>query len=315
MNADAVQRVYDEVLAAAERNTPGKVTPAAREWLARVRRLKWAAAWYATGGPGVVLPPPPPLPGSGGGSGPGVGVSARSSSSSTDATTLPNDQAGDGQTDTTDGPQDQQGSSTTDAPDTTDSDAFSVAVEAATASQTSLASHGLPIPAAFTSVRFSTGVLAPSWAVIKETWTQTDGVLSCSANVSGKAIILQAGLTMSGLHNVNTYRPSGLVTAAGPVICASVNASGETSGYAFIVGAAFCEIWRIDNDVWTSLGSALHGGWAAGNSATLQRNGGNVRAFINGVNKITVADATYPSGLAGIAATGAGAVTNLWTNQ
>jgi hypothetical protein len=122
------------------------------------------------------------------------------------------------------------------------------------------------------------------------------------------------GIVPAAVHTSNVLRPLTAHGLFGSACCLSQNADGTHNGYAMLVqvGGAV-EVFRIDSNVWTSLGSALAGGILAGQSVGLQRNGGNVRAFVNGVLRVTAADNTYPTGWGGIAAAGTGNVTQQWS--
>ncbi len=294
MTPDALQAVYDRILAGTERATPRPLlSAAARDWFGRMRRLRWVAAWLEQASPGTSsplvpppLPPPPPPP-------PGGGVDDfvvnptdqpitirmdaewNDEDQGTDTTLGPSD----GEADQGAGPSDQGTPITLVPTDNTDNPTDASAPTwleqvnaSAAAITTSRTIYSAPPAGEALSLSFGAGALSPSWTIYAGQWSQTGGELSCIGLTAGKALLTCTAVTGAADHSVSITRPTGgAVAQCGPACCLSQNPDGTSNGYAAIFDGTNATAYRIDAGVWTSLGSAAFGTWNDAASMSLAR--------------------------------------------
>lgn len=290
MTPDALQAVYDRILAGTERATPRPLlSAAARDWFGRMRRLRWVAAWLEQATPGSgsplippPLPPPPPPPGGGvddfAGNPTDQPVTIRADAEwhddeeGTDTTLGPSD----GETDTGEGPSDQGTPITlvpTDGTDNPTDAAVPTWLEqidaSAAAITTSRTLFSAPPGSGTMFCAFGSGPLDSYWLVYTGTWSQSAGAINADAVVAGHAVIVNTAITPSVPNTVTLTRPAAGGGSCGPAACMSL-AGGLVSGYAVNHDGTNATLYRVDAGAWTQLGTAAVA-WAAGTTLSLTR--------------------------------------------
>lgn len=157
---------------------------------------------------------------------------------------------------------------------------------------------------------FGSGPFSPYWSVWKGTWSQSASAANVLTFDTTRGILAYLGWTFTGAHTV-TCSPSSAETCThvGLLLCGSINAAGQVSGYVVEINKAtnFATISRIDNDAYIILDAGVpFGPYVSGQMLSFQQLGGTLKIFYNGANIDTLADATYLGGFVGIYALAAG---------